>query len=338
MYIRLRTLLKRLFSHRPFLWKIIQMLQGFVYLFDYFYYYKIWGHENRFNIKEFNIEFASNCNLRCKFCSLDHLKPKQLITETILSVFFDSFIKDKRLQNIKSINLHNGGEALMHPKRIEMLKVIKKYKNLANSLKIKFPKIYLLTNAMLLRERLARQIIELDVIDTLTVSMDGGTPEAFEQMRMNAKWSIFYENLKTFCYLNNQNRHKVETSAIVCIPDIKPFTTKWMHGEFKNALNILDRYEIRRLHNWAGEVKNLNRTKNKFYKIGCTLLMNQMVLLPNGDITVCCLDLNSKGVIGNILSNDIISIYKSKNRINYLNLLLRGQKSKLDLCKDCETF
>ncbi len=338
MYIRLRILLKRLFRGLPFFWKIIETLQGLVYIYDYFYYYKIWGHENRFSIKEFNIEFASNCNLRCKFCSLDHLKPKQLITQEILIALLDNFIKDKRFLNISVINLHNGGETLMHPKRIEMLKVIKEYKNLANSLKIKFPKIYLLTNGMLLRKELARQIIELDVIDTLTLSMDGGTPEAFEEMRTNARWSIFYKNLKTFCYLNNQNEHKIETSAICCIPNTRRFTTKWMHSEFRDALNILDRYEIRRLHNWAGEIKNVSKARNKPHKIGCTLLMKQMVLLPNGDITVCCTDLNSKGFIGNILSDDIISIYKSKNRMNYLNLLLIGQKSKLDLCKDCETF
>lgn len=66
--------------------------------------------------------------------------------------------------------------------------------------------------------------------------------------------------------------------------------------------------------------------------------MKQMVLLPNGDITVCCSDLNSRGVIGNLLQDDLYAIYNSKNRRRYIDLLYQGRKKEIELCKDCETF
>lgn len=63
-----------------------------------------------------------------------------------------------------------------------------------------------------------------------------------------------------------------------------------------------------------------------------------MVLLPNGDITICCNDLNSKAVIGNITQTDFLDIYNGKTRREYLKLHLQGKKNEIEFCKGCETF
>lgn len=63
-----------------------------------------------------------------------------------------------------------------------------------------------------------------------------------------------------------------------------------------------------------------------------------MVLLPNGDVTICCNDLNSKSVIGNVLKTDFMDIYNCEQRVKYLKLHLQGNKDQIQLCKNCETF
>jgi len=166
------------------------------------------------SIKEVNIEFSSQCNLRCQFCSLDHLKPKHLITPEIMEKFLVGFVNDKRYKSIKRINLYNGGEVLLHPKRLEMLAVLKQYKDLAKQQGKHFPEVHMLTNTVLLRPKLAEQIIELDVVDLLGVSFDGGNPEAFEEMRTNAKWDVFYENVKAFDRIRKEKKSNVKMSAI----------------------------------------------------------------------------------------------------------------------------
>ncbi len=289
------------------------------------------------SIREVNLEFANQCNLRCQFCSLDHLKPKDLITQDILEKFLTGFIHDKRYLQIKRINLYNGGEILLHPKRLEMLTIIKKYKNLAKEKGFSFPEIHLLTNGMLLREKLAEEIIDIDVVDLLGVSFDGGTPEAFEEMRTNAKWDLFYNNVKAFDRIRKEKKSKIKMSAISCIPNGKSRNLKWMHPEFQEIYNLLDWYELRRLHNWAGDIEEF-KTPQKKHKIGCTLIMEQMVLLPNGDVTICCNDLNSKSVIGNIIETDFMDIYKCEKRLSYLKLHLQGKKEQIGLCRNCETF
>jgi radical SAM protein with 4Fe4S-binding SPASM domain len=337
MYIKFKLFIKRLFYKKPIIWPILETFQGLLYAFNYFYYYKLLKGEKGFSVREVNIEFASQCNLRCQFCSLDHDKAKELISPEILEKFLKGFITDKRYGGIKRINLYNGGEVLLHPKRLEMLALMKKYKDLAKQKNMPFPEIHMLTNGMLLREKLAEDIIDLNVVDLLGISMDGGTPETFEEMRTNSKWDIFYKNIIAFDKVRKKKNSTVKMSAISCIPGDKPISLGWMHPQFQEIYNLLDWYELRRLHNWGGDIEEL-KIPDKKYKIGCTLLMEQMVLLPNGDITICCIDLNSKEVIGNILETDFMDIYNCKKRVSYLKLLLEGKKDQIGLCKNCETF
>ena len=165
MYIRFKLFLKILFYHKPIIWSVLETAQGLIYAAKYFYYYTLLKGTKGMSVREVNIEFANQCNLRCQFCSLDHLKSKQLITPDILEKFLSGFIYDKRYRKIKRINLYNGGEVLLHPKRMEMLTIIKKYKALAHEMGYGFPEIHLLTNGMLLREKLAEEIIDLNVVD-----------------------------------------------------------------------------------------------------------------------------------------------------------------------------
>jgi radical SAM protein with 4Fe4S-binding SPASM domain len=110
-----------------------------------------------------------------------------------------------------------------------------------------------------------------------------------------------------------------------------------MHPQFQEIYKLLDWYELRRLHNWAGDIEEF-KVPEKKHKIGCALLMEQMVLLPNGDVTICCNDLNSKSVIGNVLKTDFMDIYNCEQRVRYLKLHLQGKKDQIPLCKNCETF
>jgi len=62
----------------------------------------------------FNIELASRCNLRCKWCSLDFDKPSVNMDEALLGKALDELLTTE--WTIGEIALHNGGEALMHPR------------------------------------------------------------------------------------------------------------------------------------------------------------------------------------------------------------------------------
>jgi len=323
-----------------FLKPFVKFIQGASFVLDYWLFYKFKLIRKRSSIREINIEFVSYCNLRCVLCSLDHDKPKVRMSADILKRFFDNLLNDSRFHSVKTIHLYNAGEVLLHPKLKEMLDIIKQSKELARKKNIPFPQISLLTNAILLDEKKSKLLIESNIIDYIRFSMDGGNKEKFEQMRMRAEWDVFIKNIKTFCELNKNSDRPIPTGIITLVEYHHKLNTKWMSEEFKELLNMVDGYELRYAHNWGGdvEIEELKNQAKTSYKIGCSLLMRTLVLLPNGDVTVCCADLNSKGVIGNITKEDLFAIYNKPQRLGMIHKFMKNKKHEIDLCKDCETF
>jgi len=323
-----------------FLKPLIKFIQGNSFVLDYLLFYKFKLIRNKSSITEINIEFVSYCNLRCKLCSLDHEKPKIRMSADILKRFFGNFLHDSRFRSVKTIHLYNAGEVLLHPKLMDMLNIIKQFKIQAKEKNIFFPQIALLTNATILDEAKSKLLINSNIIDNIRFSMDGGNKEKFEEMRTRAEWDIFIKNIKTFCQLNKNSAKPIPTGIITLVEFHNKLNTKWMSEEFRELLSLVDGYELRYAHNWGGDVE-IEELKNKSktsYKVGCSLLMHQLVLLPNGDITVCCADLNSKGVIGNINKEDLYTIYNKPKRLEMLQKFMNNKKHEIDLCKDCETF
>lgn len=341
MLIAARDFFVRNLNKGTFLWKVLEFIQGMFFVKNYLFYYKWKLITSTTTTREINIEFISYCNLRCAFCSLDHEKPKVRMSPELLDKFLTDLTTDRRFSKVEVIHLHNAGETLLHPEVGMLLGIIKKHKDNTQKQGLRFPKVQLLTNGTPLNEKKAIEVLDSEVVDIMEFSMDGGSPARFEEMRIRAKWEQFYSNIKFFCDENKKRGSKIKTNIISVIDPINPLKTDWMDSQFVEVLNMVDRYELRHPHTWAGEVNidgDSSNSKNKPHKIGCGLMMHQLVLLPNGDITVCCVDLNSKGVVGNIQKDNLFDIYNSKLRTNWLELMFKRKKSQIDLCKNCDTF
>lgn len=285
-------------------------------------------------ITEVDLEFVNYCNLRCKWCSLDHEQERFTMSEVILRKFFDNLYSDRRFRSIKKINLFNGGETLLHPNLIAMLTIIKEYKNLFLGKGMDFPIIELLTNGTLLNTDLSRKIVDLDLVDILQFSVDGGSREKYEEIRRPAKWDIVSRNIKDFVRINSG---KIRTGIICVIENGRPNDTGWMTDEFKELCALVDHVELRYPHDWMGDVKVEGH--KKVFKNYCKFLFHSLVVLPGGDVAVCCGDLNGKmATIGNILEKDIFRIYDSGARREMRYNLLRGRRDRIELCSNCSGY
>jgi sulfatase maturation enzyme AslB (radical SAM superfamily) len=134
-------------------------------------------------ISEINLELVNYCNLRCKWCSLNHEQKKCDMSKELLTKFFDNLFSDRRFKSVKVLNLFNGGETLLHPQLIDMLKIIKTYKEKFIQSGLFFPRIRLLTNGMVLRNELARALLDLGILDRVQFSVDGGSRQKCEEIR-----------------------------------------------------------------------------------------------------------------------------------------------------------
>ena len=127
------------------------------------------------------IEISTNCNLSCTMCSRTHsteTKSQLMGPETYENVL-DNFPK------LSKVFVCGAGEPLLHPDILEIIKITKS----------RGASIIMTTNAALLTEKMARDLVKLK-LDTLYVSLDGATTESYEKIRRGAKFDRVIENIK----------------------------------------------------------------------------------------------------------------------------------------------
>jgi hypothetical protein len=69
-------------------------------------------------------------------------------------------------------------------------------------------------------------------------------------------------------------------------------------------------------------------------KIGCKVSLSENILLPNGDVILCCMDYGLKHILGNLLSDRYYSLFNSEE----FNRIKKGffDESIDILCRNCE--
>ena len=281
-------------------------------------------------ISAIHLEFVNYCNLKCKWCSLDRVQKRCAMKEDLLCRLFDNLLSDKRLRSVKTLNLWNGGEILLHPRLLDMLNIVKRYKAAFAERRIPFPAIHLITNGIELTSELSRDLVNLDIADSIFFSVDGGSREKYEELRKGAKWDTIYRNIVDFVKINNG---KIRTGINCVVENDKELTTDWMTDEFRRLLDLVDRFELRHPHDWIGnvEVEGHKKTVMSY----CRFLIYSLVVLPNGDVAACCADLNGEWPIGNLYSDDLYRIYSSRRRQEMISNVLAGRRDKIKLCENC---
>ncbi len=277
---------------------------------------------------DLNIEIVSYCNLRCIWCSLDHSKPKRIMDPKMLEFILRQIISSRI--PVRRIDLHNAGETLLHPAFEEMMRILGSARSSFNN----FPYTALLTNGTTLDAETCKAILNNKAIDLLRFSIDGGTAHEFERIRKGAYWKPTKKNIERFIAMNNELKHPVATGIICMVDEKYPLTTEWMSKEFQEILSLVDLVEIRRPHHWDGTAKlNLPRHARED-GLCCFMENNNLVVLPNGDVTVCCVDLNSRGAIGTI-EMGLTNILNCQKRKNMINMMKSGKRKKIPLCFNC---
>ena len=103
-------------------------------------------------------------------------------------------------------------------------------------------------------------------------------------------------------------------------------------------------------NNWLGHTRANSLTVNSQNKdiiylhtdhknpVSCasTPFYDHNVLLPNGDVVLCCMDYSLKHIIGNLLKDDYESLYLSNEIIKIMKENRKTTHSKCSICKSCD--
>ena len=106
--------------------------------------------------------------------------------------------------------------------------------------------------------------------------------------------------------------------------DISEFKNKWK----KKGINVI----VQRFLNWGGTLKNV---LNEMPQNSCFRVLTNEVILHDGRVSICCLDIEEKVILGNVLNNTLLEIWNSKKAKEYRENHLSHKRTKLLVCKDC---
>ncbi len=303
------------------------------YKYLFMYYHNILNSRLRLfktKIGILNIELSGLCNLKCRSCPLDG-KRKDFMSIELFKKILNAILDDRI--KIREIALFNGGESLLNPNFGEILKFIKSKKSEFKEKGKNFPWVNIITNATLL-DKWEDAILNTGAIDEIRFSIDGGNKKDYEYNRRGSNWGMVIKKVNSFLDKNTKIKTVIES---LIAPDAKK------SKEFLELIEKADGYMPRLPHNWDGKedfdekIKEMAKKGNQYApKDGfCDIILNSIVILADGRVTPCCVDINAKGVLGDIKKEKFLDIYYSKQRINMLKKMKRGERQRIALCRGC---
>ena len=272
------------------------------------------------------VEVTNECNLRCGTCR------REMGERKFGFMSFDLFMKiidDAAAIGGVRLLLYFGGEPLMHPDFLKMLKyaVVKRSQ---------FRDVGFFTNGMLLNEKIVDNIIELGV-DNVTLSLDG-IGLVNEKLRCGSSYPIIEKNIN---YLLKA-RGKQSTPKIIINSTISNQTDEELTAIKETWQNRLDEVRFSGMIGTPFKILDLKRARNwnpnYLQQKVCLEPFSNLAVLWDGDVAFCCQDIYGKGVIGNINDSDLMGIWNGKELKKIRHSLLTGNVEKTILCNKCEIF
>lgn len=248
-----------------------------------------------------NVELTSRCNKTCWFCGRRKRERQHpQLVEQYGDMEFSLVEKiAKELPPNIIVQLHNNGESTLYPRFGDAAKLFSR--QITN----------VVTNGSLL-VACADQII--GNLDSITVSVIENDPEAEEQLKL----------IKQFLQL------KGETN--------RPQVILRLNGKVNDSLyrdlGLIIAKRI--LHDPMGSFNYQKPTTVPEIGI-CWDFLSHLAINHLGEVSICVrYDPDRLGVIGNVRQENLLNIWNSPQRLNWLELHKQGQRRQVPLCQSCE--
>lgn len=220
---------------------------------------------------------------------------------------------------------HGAGEPLLYKNLPELLYKAKQ---------IPFLSVGFMCNGMLLNEKCISDLLEMQV-DWLALSIDGINPQTHDFFRVNADLEHIEKNLHRLIEMKQQRNSRLPALFfnMVAYPEIadqsEDYVMKWLPYAESVMISAFRPVGIKKL--WEGEPRFPFRP--------CPLLRRQAVISWDGQMGLCCEDINLDVPLGSIRSNSIADIFNQSPKLTAYRRLHDEKKiDRLALCSDCHVW
>ena len=249
------------------------------------------------------IEASSDCNLQCSFCGNKQLTYGQ---RGFMDMDLYRRLADEASGKIRQFNLFHRGESLLNPRIGEMIRYARE----------RGIRTRIHTNGTLLTPSLARDLIE-SRLGVLSISFDGYDRETYEANRANASFDQVLGNITKFLEIKKSLGANEPFTALESmeISNDSPEMNAGKRREFMSRFDglPLDKFVIRKPHNWAGMIEIDSHGGGKSPKrIACPLLWHALVVFWDGTTLPCPQDFFGSLEIGNVNEQSLDEIWNGE--------------------------
>jgi MoaA/NifB/PqqE/SkfB family radical SAM enzyme len=228
------------------------------------------------------------------------------------------------------VALNMGGESMLHPElplMVRELKAVGMY-------------VFVDTNATRLTPEVSNLLLDAG-IDEMVVCLDGDSAAVYEAMRARANFDQVVANIQHLL----RRRHGRASSTKVIIKNIRYYNPDDRPG-FPDVFRSLfrthppDEYRFTWADHWPGMHRFRMPDAYAVQPYGteyhpCINLWKLMAIGWDGQVFICCLDLERTTPIGDLRTMELMDIWNAPRMQVLRRVHRRGEQAQLPLCGTC---
>ena len=286
------------------------------------------------------IDTTNRCNAKCVWCPNPDLTNVGSMDMDVYRKIIDDYGPRGGV-----LTFGTFGEPLMDKHIKERIEYLHRYP--------KIHKIEILTNGFFLNDNVIPVILDNGV--GVDISLDELDKKTFEDVK-KMSFDVVSKNIVTFLELNSQAANPVPVN--IRIKTMKTVEETIRQELFKIITShdcsvVLNSIDDNIISNWAGkldkesflqeyEIPKTSKTQfthkrfNQTNIAPCTQLWKWMVVYWDGSVVLCCADMFSQTIVGDLKSDSISEIWNGSKMKNFRNQMVGRKRFEVPLCKDCD--
>jgi len=286
------------------------------------------------------IDITNRCNAKCVWCPNPDLTNVGAMDMDVYRKIIDDYGSRGGV-----ITFGTFGEPLMDKHMKERIEYIKSYP--------KIHKIEILTNGFFLNENIVPTIIENGV--GVDISLDELDKKTFEDVK-KMNFDVVRDNIVDFLETNSKAIKPVPVNI-----RIKTMKTveETLEQELFKIINshdcsvVLNSIDDNIISNWAGKldkesfikehkITTNNKTQfthkrfNQTNVAPCTQLWKWMVVYWDASVVLCCADMFSQAIVGDLKLNSITEVWNGSQMKSHRKQMVSRNRFEVPICQDCD--
>ncbi|MES2587911.1 MAG: radical SAM protein [Bacteroidota bacterium] len=275
-----------------------------------------------------HIEFTNSCNLKCVYCNNPHFEhPRNIMSDEVFKQMVDHLKKS----SIDRICI-GGGEATIHPKFKEFTLELAKHSRI----------LTIVSNGQWKDESIIKTLL-IAPIDFIEVSVEAGSKEDYEQMRVGGSYDLLIKNLLLLKKLRKELKSKSHINLRLMVRPSQRGKIEKESFDFWKAYgdSIMPQYVLKTegVDTISDVFLPKQMSLDAFPK--CSLPFRNIQIRSNGDIPICqisgsALNPAKKLIAGNILNHSMLEIWQNETFKNYREGHRFDKHELIPICKGCK--